>query len=62
MATKVPVTESPCGLEYSVHRELVTEQLLLRKTSQSCVHLATVRRVPSTALERSFPDFSWLDG
>ena len=29
MATLVPVTSSACGLEYSIHRELVTMRLTL---------------------------------
>ncbi len=62
MTTVVPVTASPCGLEYSIHREHRLACLLSRLAKQSPVYLATMRRVPAKALARGHHDLPWLDG
>jgi hypothetical protein len=62
MTTLLPVTNSVCGLEYSVHRELITKHsmylFVLRRTKQP----RTLRRMPTKALERGVYDLSRIDG
>ncbi len=62
MTTLLPVTNSVCGLEYSVHRELITECLLYRVALRSSKQPRRLRRMPTKALERGVYDLSRSDG
>lgn len=62
MTTLLPVTNSVCGLEYSVHRELITECLLYRLVLRSPKQPRRLRRMPTKALERGVYDLPRSDG
>ncbi len=62
MTTLLPVTNSVCGLEYSVHRELFTEYLLYRLVLRRPKQPRRLRRMPTKALERGVCDLSRSDG
>lgn len=62
MTTLLSVTNSVCGLEYSVHRELVTECLLYRLVLRSAKQSRRLRRMPTKALERGVYDLPRSDG
>ncbi len=62
MTTLLPVTNSVCGLEYSVHRELTTKYLLYLLVLRTPKQPRTLRRMPTKAMERGVYDLSWFDG
>ncbi len=62
MTALLPVTNSVCGLEYSVHRELSTECSLYRLVLRSSKQPRRLRRMPTKALERGVYDLSRSDG
>lgn len=62
MTTLLPVTNSVCGLEYSVHRELITESFLYRLVLRCPRQPRRLRRMSTKALERGVYDLSRSDG